>query len=60
MGNIHKSKVESLKGDPYIKICYQALETTEHLCILINYCKGYETRYRKTIHRCLIQAQRNE
>ena len=48
MGNIHKLKVESSKSDPYIRICYQALETTERLCILMNYCKGYETRHRKT------------
>ena len=44
MGNIHKLKVESLKDDPYIRIYYQALETTERLCILINYCKGYENK----------------
>ena len=42
MGNIHKSKEERLKCDPYIRVCHQALETVECLCILINYCEGYE------------------
>ena len=31
MGNIHKSTEERLKGDPYIGLCSQALETAEHL-----------------------------
>ena len=31
MGNIHKLKAGRLKGDPYIRICIQALETLEHL-----------------------------
>ena len=29
--NIYKSKEERLKGDPYIGVCNQALETLEHL-----------------------------
>ena len=32
MGNIYKSKAERLKGDPYIGVCIQALETLE--CLL--------------------------
>ena len=31
MGNIYKSKAERLKGDPYIEVCIQALETLDHL-----------------------------
>ena len=31
MGNIYKSTEERLKGDPYIGVCIQALETLEHL-----------------------------
>ena len=31
MENIYKSKAERLKGDPYIGVCIQALETLEHL-----------------------------
>ena len=34
MGNIHKSKVERLKGDPYIGACIQALETLERLYLI--------------------------
>ena len=34
MGNNHKSKAERLKGDPYIGVCFQALETLEHLCLI--------------------------
>ena len=40
MGNIYKSKAERLKGDPYIGVCFQALETLEHLCLIqarVNY-----------------------
>ena len=41
MGNIYKSKAERLKGDPYIGVCFQALETPEHLCLIkarADYC----------------------
>ena len=41
MGNIYKSKAVRLKGDPYIGVCFQALETLEHLCLIqdrVNYC----------------------
>ena len=31
MGNIYRSKESSLKGDPYIGVCIQALETLERL-----------------------------
>ena len=31
MGNIYKLTEERLKGDPYIGVCIQALETLEHL-----------------------------
>ena len=40
MGNVHKSKAISLKGDPYIGVCLQALQTLEHLCLIqtrVNY-----------------------
>ena len=40
MGNNHKSKAERFKGDPYIGVCFQALETLEHLCLIqtrVNY-----------------------
>ena len=39
MGNIYKSKAERLKGDPYIGVCFQALETLEHLCLIQDYCQ---------------------
>ena len=38
--NNHKSKAERLKGDPYIGVCFQALETLERLCLIqtrVNY-----------------------
>ena len=34
------SKAERLKGDPYIWVCFQALETLERLCLIqtrVNY-----------------------
>ena len=31
MGNNYKSTEERLKGDPYIGVCIQALETLERL-----------------------------
>ena len=34
MGNNYKLKAERLKGDPYIGVCFQALETLEHLCLI--------------------------
>ena len=34
MGNTYKSKAERLKGDPYTGVCFQALETLEHLCLI--------------------------
>ena len=40
MGNNYKSKAESLKGDPYTGVCFQALETIERLCLIqtrVNY-----------------------
>ena len=40
MGNNHESKAERLKGDPYIGVCFQALETLECLCLIqtrVNY-----------------------
>ena len=42
MGNNYKSKAERLKGDPYIGVCFQALETLECLCLIqtrVNYCQ---------------------
>ena len=33
MGNIYKTTGERLKGDPYIGVCIQALETLE--CLLM-------------------------
>ena len=30
---------ETLKGDPYIGVWNQALETAGHLCMLQDYCK---------------------
>ena len=41
MGNIYKSKAERLKGDPYIRVYIQALETLEHLLMIrdrADYC----------------------
>ena len=29
-----KSKAERLKGDPYIGVCFQALETLGRLCLI--------------------------
>ena len=40
MGNTYKLKAESLKGDPYIGVCFQTLETLERLCLIqtrVNY-----------------------
>ena len=40
MGNNHKLKAEKLKGDPYIGVYFQALETPERLCLIqarVNY-----------------------
>ena len=34
MGNIYKMKAKRLKGDPYIGVCFQALETLEHLYLI--------------------------
>ena len=42
MGNIYfniKLKAERLKGDPYIRVCFQALETLEHLFLIQDYCQ---------------------
>ena len=39
MGNIYKSKAERLKGDPYIGVCFQALETLEFLCLIQDFCQ---------------------
>ena len=39
MGNIYKLKVERLKGDPYIRVYIQALETLERLCLIQDYCQ---------------------
>ena len=39
MGDIYKLKAERLKGDPYIGICFQALETLERLCLIQDYCQ---------------------
>ena len=45
MRNVHKLTGERLKSDPYIGVCEQALETAEHLCKRIDYCKSYGTRH---------------
>ena len=37
MGNIYKMTEDGLKGDPYIGVCNQALETLEHL-FRLDYC----------------------
>ena len=40
MGNNYKLKAESLKGVPYTGVCFQALETLEHLFLIqtrVNY-----------------------
>ena len=34
MGTIYKTTEERLKGDPYIGVSNQALETAEHLCLI--------------------------
>ena len=34
MGNIYKMKAKRLKGDPYIGVCFQALETLECLYLI--------------------------
>ena len=41
MGNIYKLKAERFKGDPYIGVCFQALETVECLLMIrdrADYC----------------------
>ena len=41
MENIYKLRAERLKGDPYIGVCIQALETLEHLLMIrdtADYC----------------------
>ena len=40
MGNIYRMKAKRLKGDPYIGVCFQALETLECLYLIqarVNY-----------------------
>ena len=41
MGNMKKWKAEILKGNPYIGVCFQALETLEHLWLIEveDYCQ---------------------
>ena len=39
MGTIYKMPEERLKGDPYIRVSNQALETLEHLCLIQDYCQ---------------------
>ena len=44
MGNNHKSKAERLKGDLYIGVCFQALETLEHLCLIQTRVNYWQTK----------------
>ena len=44
MGNNHKSKAERLKGDPYIGVCFQALETLERLCLIQTRVNYWQTK----------------
>ena len=39
METIYQTTEEILKGDPYIGVWNQALETVEHLCLITDYCK---------------------
>ena len=34
MGNIYRMKAKKLIGDPYIGVCFQALETLERLYLI--------------------------
>ena len=44
MGNVHKSKAERLKGDPYIGVCLQALETLECLYLIVTRVNYWQTK----------------
>ena len=44
MGNVHKSKAISLKGDPYTGVCLQALETLERLCLIQTRVNYWQTK----------------
>ena len=44
MGNNYKSKAERLKGDPYIGVCFQALETLERLCLIQTRVNYWQTK----------------
>ena len=44
MGNNHKLKAERLKGDPYIGVCFQALETLECLCLIQTRVNYWQTK----------------
>ena len=41
MGTIYQMTEAILKGDPYIGVWNQALETVDHLCLITDYCKAY-------------------
>ena len=44
MGNIYKTKAKGLKGDPYIGVCFQALETLERLCLIQTRVNYWQTK----------------
>ena len=57
MGNTYKSKAERLKGDPYIGVCFQALETLEHLNRARGMNRNKRNRYKLLIHATIKQEQ---
>ena len=60
MGNVHKSKAIRLKGDPYI-VSYQSSIGNTWVPLHMNrLLYGVGNKALETMHRCLMQEQRNE
>ena len=55
MGTIYQMTEEILKGDPYIGVWNQALETVDHLCLITDYCKAYA--FNLGIQPCITSAK---
>ena len=50
MGTIYQMTEEILKGDPYIGVLNEALETVERLCLITDYCKAMHSTLHSTLH----------
>ena len=49
MGNAYKSTGETLKCDPYIRVCNSSMETAEHLYMLQDYCQTNTFRAKQAL-----------